>query len=198
MSPTSYQTAPPRNRAPSIPRAGGGVNPPLRRPPAICFRPETGISQGETRAGVEALREPRLRCRSSGTWRSPVAHLSRAAFAVAARATRQTRETSEDRRRRPELHGVQGPQVVPDPRIEEGGLSSDGTWRSPVAHLNGVQGVAGSNPAVPIAEAEVTRGLTSPRRFGFFVGGFHLPRFDTPCRMASCMASSDASATGFQ
>ena len=26
----------------------------------------------------------------------------------------------------------------------------DGTWRSPVAHLNGVQGVAGSNPAVPI------------------------------------------------
>ena len=28
----------------------------------------------------------------------------------------------------------------------------DGTWRSPVAHLNGVQGVAGSNPAVPIGE----------------------------------------------
>src|SRR5690606_27983106 len=28
----------------------------------------------------------------------------------------------------------------------------DGTWRSPVAHLNGVQGVAGSNPAVPTAE----------------------------------------------
>src|SRR6185295_4306838 len=26
----------------------------------------------------------------------------------------------------------------------------DGTWRSPVAHLNGVQGAAGSNPAVPI------------------------------------------------
>ena len=25
-----------------------------------------------------------------------------------------------------------------------------GTWRSPVAHLNGVQGVAGSNPAVPM------------------------------------------------
>src|SRR5215213_1770095 len=25
-----------------------------------------------------------------------------------------------------------------------------GTWRSPVAHLNGVQGAAGSNPAVPI------------------------------------------------
>ncbi len=24
-----------------------------------------------------------------------------------------------------------------------------GTWRSLVAHLNGVQGVAGSNPAVP-------------------------------------------------
>ena len=27
-----------------------------------------------------------------------------------------------------------------------------GTWRSPVAHLNGVQGVAGSNPAVPTLE----------------------------------------------
>ena len=34
-------------------------------------------------------------------------------------------------------------------RFHEGSLSSDGTWRSPVAHLNGVQGVAGSNPAVP-------------------------------------------------
>jgi hypothetical protein len=28
--------------------------------------------------------------------------------------------------------------------------SSLGTWRSPVAHCNGVAGVAGSNPAVPI------------------------------------------------
>ena len=27
-----------------------------------------------------------------------------------------------------------------------------GTWRSPVAHLYGVQGVVGSNPAVPTAE----------------------------------------------
>ncbi len=35
------------------------------------------------------------------------------------------------------------------------GLAADGTWRSPVAHLNGVQGVAGSNPAVPI-EVNVT------------------------------------------
>ncbi len=30
-----------------------------------------------------------------------------------------------------------------------------GTWRSPVAHLNGVQGVAGSNPAVPILEVKL-------------------------------------------
>ena len=29
-------------------------------------------------------------------------------------------------------------------------LSGLGTWRSPVAHCNGVAGVAGSNPAVPI------------------------------------------------
>ena len=172
MSPTSYQTAPPRNRAPSIPRAGGGVNPPLRRPPAICFRPETGISQGETRAGVEALREPRLRCRSSGTWRSPVAHLSRAAFAVAARATRQTRETSEDRRRRPELHGVQGPQVVPDPRIEEGGFSSDGTWRSPVAHLSRAAKMVAARPTRPSRETSEDRrrrpqlhGVQGPRWF---------------------------------
>jgi hypothetical protein len=30
-----------------------------------------------------------------------------------------------------------------------------GTWRSSVAHLNGVQGVAGSNPAVPTEEPGV-------------------------------------------
>ncbi len=29
-------------------------------------------------------------------------------------------------------------------------ISILGTWRSPVAHCNGVAGVAGSNPAVPI------------------------------------------------
>ena len=28
-------------------------------------------------------------------------------------------------------------------------FAHDGTWRSPVAHLNGVQGVVGSNPTVP-------------------------------------------------
>lgn len=31
---------------------------------------------------------------------------------------------------------------------------SCGTWRSPVAHLNGVQGVAGSNPAVPTRQTK--------------------------------------------
>ena len=40
-----------------------------------------------------------------------------------------------------------------------------GTWRSPVAHLNGVQGVAGSNPAVPTQsvrdEAKLTADLRS-------------------------------------
>ena len=30
-----------------------------------------------------------------------------------------------------------------------------GTWRSSVAHLNGVQGVAGSNPAVPIVAPQL-------------------------------------------
>jgi hypothetical protein len=43
-----------------------------------------------------------------------------------------------------------------------------GTWRSPVAHLNGVQGAAGSNPAVPIKK--------NPRLTpGFFF--FAPPRF---------------------
>src|SRR5262245_24352022 len=36
-------------------------------------------------------------------------------------------------------------------------LRALGTWRSPVAHLNGVQGVAGSNPAVPIDGSTVFR-----------------------------------------
>ena len=31
----------------------------------------------------------------------------------------------------------------------------NGTWRSPVAHLNGVQGVAGSNPAVPMGSPRI-------------------------------------------
>ncbi len=39
-------------------------------------------------------------------------------------------------------------------------------WRSPVAHLNGVQGVAGSNPVIPIDD----------KRAGFHRG--NLPRED--------------------
>ncbi len=35
-------------------------------------------------------------------------------------------------------------------RSAEPAVVSRGTWRSPVAHCNGVAGVAGSNPAVPI------------------------------------------------
>ena len=42
-------------------------------------------------------------------------------------------------------YGSAGLKVQSDGAI----LSLLGTWRSPVAHLNGVQGVAGSNPAVP-------------------------------------------------
>ena len=41
----------------------------------------------------------------------------------------------------------QQPLSPRDPRLYS---RPSGTWRSPVAHLNGVQGVAGSNPAVPI------------------------------------------------
>src|SRR6185437_2979733 len=44
---------------------------------------------------------------------------------------------------------------------------SDGTWRSPVAHLNGVQGVAGSNPAVPTRPRPFRPGALSCRRAFF-------------------------------
>ncbi len=37
-------------------------------------------------------------------------------------------------------------------------LRNDGTWRSPVAHCNGVAGVAGSNPAVPMGTEPTARG----------------------------------------
>ena len=40
-------------------------------------------------------------------------------------------------------------------------LSGLGTWRSPVAHLNGVQGVAGSNPAVPTQSVRGRRFTTA-------------------------------------
>ena len=47
-------------------------------------------------------------------------------------------------------------------RSAEAAVVSYGTWRSPVAHCNGVAGVAGSNPAVPI-ENERARGLARSR-----------------------------------
>ncbi len=44
-----------------------------------------------------------------------------------------------------------------------GGIrGTHGTWRSPVAHLNGVQGVAGSNPAVPIFRGPHRRQAMGP------------------------------------
>jgi hypothetical protein len=43
--------------------------------------------------------------------------------------------------------------VLQGPRVQFRLLRSFGTWRSPVAHCNGVAGVAGSNPAVPIESA---------------------------------------------
>ena len=47
---------------------------------------------------------------------------------------------------------------------------SFGTWRSPVAHCNGVAGVAGSNPAVPI------QGITAPgRSLRFSIGDASVP-----------------------
>ncbi len=47
----------------------------------------------------------------------------------------------------------------------------DGMWRSPVAHLNGVQGVAGSNPVIPMCKRKPGNDL---RRAGLFVFEFFL------------------------
>ena len=41
--------------------------------------------------------------------------------------------------------------------LEQRMIDFIGTWRSPVAHLLGVQGVAGSNPAVPTRRSRVSR-----------------------------------------
>ena len=49
-----------------------------------------------------------------------------------------------------------------------GSPDGNGTWRSPVAHRNGVAGVAGSNPAVP------TEAPRSERSWGLF--GFREPK----------------------
>ncbi len=102
---------------------------------------------------------------SDGTWRSPVAHLSRAARNGRGFSYPLIRETSEDRGA-PTRNAWVGDrssmgfsgQSALDPLNEVDRLSSDGTWRSPVAHLNGVQGVAGSNPAVPIRLGPHRRG----------------------------------------
>ncbi len=44
-----------------------------------------------------------------------------------------------------------------------------GTWRSPVAHLNGVQGVVGSNPTVPTQTSGFWPLFFSPGRWGLVV-----------------------------
>src|ERR687898_71400 len=58
-------------------------------------------------------------------------------------------------------------------------LRSSGTWRSPVAHCNGVAGVAGSNPAVPIESAAValaaTAGVRSHPQPGAVLKGILIP-----------------------
>ena len=54
---------------------------------------------------------------------------------VSSLARRVFRETSENRRSRPQLHGIQGLSKLPDP-LTGLGLLVLGTWRSPVAHLS--------------------------------------------------------------
>ncbi len=52
---------------------------------------------------------------------------------------------------------VQVSEIDPSPIV--GNNEGVGTWRSLVAHLNGVQGVGGSNPLVP---TNVINGLAIP------------------------------------
>ena len=64
---------------------------------------------------LAGLLDPKTEDSKDGTWRSPVAHLSRAAFNGRRQSYQPSRETSEDGRRPPQLHGVQGPQWSPTP-----------------------------------------------------------------------------------
>ncbi len=58
---------------------------------------------------------------------------------------------------RPIHEAVQVSGIDPSPRVVNN--EGVGTWRSLVAHLNGVQGVGGSNPLVP---TNVINGLAIP------------------------------------
>ena len=123
MSPTSYQTAPPRNKEGKLPLPLGGVNPPrpLFQAPRKNiwgrFHPSVSLSPtSQIRAAFEMEKET-----------APAPADSRPGGAKTALG--------------PTLAGLARLLFIP---------LSNGTWRSPVAHLTGGQGVAGSNPAVPI------------------------------------------------
>ena len=61
----------------------------------------------------------------------------------------------------------------------------NGTWRSPVAHLNGVQGVAGSNPAVP------TEALRLHGRRAFVVSGHQAGLQDSAVSRSEAASSAN-------
>ena len=61
------------------------------------------------------------------------------------------------RRPRPIHEDVQVSGIDPSPQVVNN--AGVGTWRSLVAHLNGVQGVGGSNPLVPTS---LLNGLATP------------------------------------
>ena len=114
MSPTSYQTAPPRNRDEEV------IRPANRRSTRLTGRHSTHRIRpftGQHRR-MRPLSQHEIRC-------------------------------SHDASLRLELR-------VPRPTYT---FCPFGTWRSPVAHCNGVAGVAGSNPAVPIDRRSTPSGL---------------------------------------
>ena len=142
------------------PRARGGGNSGVRdvqtraRLPELrrrlrCRWEALGLGRGPIRlgAGVQELGAGRRRCRGRVLPRQPLRDPTHGCGAGRRRLGVSGRAPASRRRRR--------------------ALASLllGTWRSPVAHLNGVQGVAGSNPAVPIqGRPQLSAISTSPDR----------------------------------
>lgn len=77
---------------------------------------------------------------------------------------------------------------------------SDGTWRSPVAHLNGVQGVAGSNPAVPILQPAASQPFTDvgPLPFPLPAAAFATDPARFPASTTPSIVSASAAVASFK
>ncbi len=122
MSPTSYQTAPPRNKNTKYTPGRRGCQP---------FHDAMQDSTGQARSS-----------RHNRAFRAPAGSVRRTSTSSFSNPVPPALFMPSEAPHKVPLRGLR----VPAPAITLGGL---GTWRSPVAHCNGVAGVAGSNPAVP-------------------------------------------------